>query len=133
MAPRQRLRYAWERPGLWGDPTARRWAYLGAAVIAGIMLIVVVDRREERAADLRVTRAAIGVCFEAAIAYRADHDGECPPDSEVLYKEGYTKTPIRDAWGHPLRVICPGRNDPRGFDVVSDGPDGQPLGLDRVE
>ena len=39
----------------------------------------------------------------------------------------------RDAWGRPLRVTCPGRKDTRGFDVSSDGPDGEPGGLDRVE
>ncbi|HEX7603074.1 MAG TPA: type II secretion system protein GspG [Polyangiaceae bacterium] len=38
-----------------------------------------------------------------------------------------------DAWGHPLRITCPGRLDPKGFDVSSDGPDGLPGGLDRVE
>ncbi len=91
------------------------------------------EARQEEAADKRVTRAAIGVVFDAALAYRADHALACPTDSRALYAAGYTKTLVSDAWGKPLRIICPGRKDPRGFDVVSDGPDGEPLGLDRVE
>ena len=40
---------------------------------------------------------------------------------------GATSTSCRATPGDdPLRVTCPGRRDPRGFDVSSDGPDGEP-------
>ena len=133
MARPRKLSYAWERDHLWRDPTVRRWVYIALSLALLLVLVFVVDAREERAADKRVTRAAIGVVFDATLAYRADHDRVCPADSRALYAAGYTKTLQTDAWGKPLRIICPGRKDPRGFDVVSDGPDGEPLGLDRVE
>ncbi len=133
MARSRKLSYAWERDHLWRDPTVRRWVCIALFLAVLLALVLVVDVREEHAADKRVTRAAIGVVFDATLAYRADHERACPSDSRALYAAGYTKTFLSDAWGKPLRIICPGRKDPRGFDVVSDGPDGEPLGLDRVE
>lgn len=133
MAARSRISYAWERDRLWRAPEFRRWAALGGLGLAVVVVVLAMDAREEHAADARVTRSAIGVVFDATMAFRADHEGGCPPDSRALYAAGYTKTLVADAWGRPLRIICPGRKDPRGFDVVSDGPDGEPLGLDRVE
>jgi general secretion pathway protein G len=38
----------------------------------------------------------------------------------------------RDAWERPLRIQCPGRDRAR-YDLFSDGPDGLPGGLDRIE
>ena len=42
-------------------------------------------------------------------------------------------TPAIRRSGGVLRVTCPGRRDLKGFEVSSDGPDGLPGGLDRVE
>ena len=50
-----------------------------------------------------------------------------------LVASGYARDLPVDAWGRPLRLVCPGLRDPRGFDVYSDGPDGLPGGLDRIE
>jgi general secretion pathway protein G len=50
-----------------------------------------------------------------------------------LVSEGYLAEVPLDAWGRVLRLTCPGRKDPQAFDVSSDGPDGEPGGLDRVE
>jgi general secretion pathway protein G len=47
--------------------------------------------------------------------------------------EGYLAIDPVDAWGRPLRLTCPGRNDPTRYDLMSDGPDGELGGLDRVE
>jgi general secretion pathway protein G len=64
---------------------------------------------------------------------RADHDRACPASLADLVSGGYLHQVPRDAWGRPLRVACPGRIDPAGFDVSSDGPDGEPGGRDRVQ
>jgi len=39
---------------------------------------------------------------------------------------GYTDdSQLQDPWGNPLRYETPGKNSNRGFDLCSDGPDGQ--------
>ena len=88
---------------------------------------------ERNASGVRATRATITTTTNAVAAWRADHDRACPPSVADLVAGGYLAELPRDAWDRLLRVTCPGRKDPRGFDVSSDGPDGQPAGLDRVE
>ena len=83
--------------------------------------------------DIRATRATITMTDSAIGAWRADHERGCPGGLADLVSGGYLHQVPRDAWGRPLRVSCPGRRDARGFEVSSDGPDGQPGGLDRVE
>jgi general secretion pathway protein G len=103
------------------------------AVAGAVALVVVVRSREEHAAAVRATRANITTAVNAVAAYRADHGGACPGSLGDLVGGGYTRDVPADAWGRPLRLTCPGRKDARGFDVSSDGPDGIPGGLDRVE
>jgi general secretion pathway protein G len=40
---------------------------------------------------------------------------------------------IGDAWGRPFRLVCPSRREGVAYDLSSDGPDGEPGGLDRIE
>jgi general secretion pathway protein G len=73
------------------------------------------------------------VVHAAVAAYRADHERRCPATLASLRRDGYMAIDPIDAWGHPLRLTCPGRKDPEGYDLMSDGPDGELGGLDRVE
>ena len=98
-----------------------------------VLAFMVLRARERRAAEVRATRATITTTIRAIAAWRSDHDRSCPGSLADLVSEGYVHRVPRDAWGHALRVACPGRRDPKGFDVSSDGPDGEPGGLDRVE
>jgi general secretion pathway protein G len=131
--PDSRVFFPWERKagplGLLGRTRGR----LVIGVVVALVLIVLVRRREERLASIRATRATITTATRAVASYRADHNGTCPRELGELVTGGYASDPPIDAWGRPLRVTCPGRKDPRGFDVSSDGPDGLPGGLDRVE
>jgi general secretion pathway protein G len=128
-----RVFFPWERKrGIWGAiGRARvRQVLLAGAVIA---LLVIVYRREEKAAAVRATRASITNATRAVASYRADHGGACPKALQDLVTGGYARNVPVDAWGRSLRLTCPGRRDPQGFDVSSDGPDGVAGGLDRVE
>lgn len=125
--------FPWERRRgvrtLFGRARARQ-----ALLLVGVVAAFLVLRdRERRAADVRATRAEITIASGAVAAWRADHDRSCPASLADLVSGGYLHQVPRDAWGHPLRITCPGRRDPRGVDVSSDGPDGEPMGLDRVE
>jgi general secretion pathway protein G len=132
VVSKRRVFFPWERKrGLWGVLSrARLRIVLGVA--AAVALLAVIRSREEHAAAVRATRAKITSAITAVAAFRADH-GRCPQSFAELSTNGYARDVPADAWGRPLRLICPGRKDPDGFDVWSDGPDGVFGGLDRVE
>lgn len=104
-----------------------------AAAIAMMLVLVLLGARERRRTGIRSTRATLGIVAAAVDAYRADHEKKCPERIDLLKQEGYLAIDPKDAWGRPLRLVCPGRKNPDGYDLMSDGPDGQIGGLDRVE
>ncbi len=110
---------------------ARVKLVLGAILV--VVLVVFIRNREEKAAGVRATRATITTAHRAVAAFRADHAGACPRELAEVVASGHARDVPVDAWGRPLRLTCPGRRDPQGFEVSSDGPDGVPGGLDRVE
>jgi general secretion pathway protein G len=134
MARREsRVFFPWERRrGLFGV-LGRARVRLVAAVVVTLFVVVWIRAREERAAGVRATRATIDGAYRAVAAYRADHAGACPKELTELVAGGYCRDVPVDAWGRPLRLTCPGRRDAAGFEIASDGPDGVPGGLDRVE
>lgn len=132
--PRERtILFPWERTG----SLVRRLG-LGRArpVIFALGLIgvfVLFGARERHAIGVRSTRATLGVVRTAVDAYRADHDRGCPASLADLKSGGYLSFEPVDAWGRPLRLLCPGFTHPKSYDLMSDGPDGVFGGLDRIE
>ncbi len=104
-----------------------------AAGLAMAVLLLLLGARERRLVGIRSTRATLSVVHGAIALYRADNERRCPGSLEELKREGYLAIDPVDAWGRPLRLTCPGRKDPEGYDLLSDGPDGEIGGLDRVE
>jgi general secretion pathway protein G len=124
--------FPWEENrGLLGALSQRR---IRAAVALGALTfgVVAIYEAGERAAGVRATRASLTTAGRGVAAYRADHKGVCPRGLPEIVALGYLDTEPLDAWGRPLRLVCPGRQDPLGFELTSDGPDGVPLGLDAV-
>jgi len=108
-------------------------------LLAVLSVVFLIGMRERRASGVRRTRATILTVREAVDSYMSDHDGGCPPKDEngtrsmgSLDKYGNVEEAPKDAWGKPLRLTCPGRDQAR-YELSSDGPDGEPGGLDRVE
>jgi general secretion pathway protein G len=137
MRRRQRERSVflpWERRGSIGRRLGFNRARPVLAVAAVVAFMLLLGSRERTRAGVRSTRATLWSVRIAVDAFRADHDKACPPSFAQLQTEGYlgTTEPV-DAWGRPLRLVCPGRTEPTGYDLTSDGPDGVPGGLDRVE
>jgi general secretion pathway protein G len=130
--PEPRVFFPWERKrGLLGVFGRRRARAIVASVIALVAVVAIYDRSEQAAA-VRSTRATLTTVVGSIQAYRADHAGACPRGLSDVVAQGYLRGEQLDAWGRPLRFECPGRVDPLGFDLSSDGADGLPGGLDQV-
>jgi len=129
----QTIFFPWERTGSLvrqlGFGRAKPFVY--ALVLLALMLGIA--DRERHALGVRSTRATLGVVARAVDAYRADHEGRCPSEVAELYARGYLSFDPLDAWGRPLRLVCPGFARPNRYDLSSDGPDGIFGGLDRIE
>ena len=129
----QRILFPWDvRVGV------LRWLLVGrfrsvltmGGLVAFIALVAV---RERGRSGERQTRSAIYDMRPAVDAYMAEHDGGCPGTLEEVAPFVRRNTVRRDAWGRALVLTCPGRQPGVAYDLTSDGPDGVPGGLDRIE
>ena len=102
-------------------------------VVLLLGLTVLVGVSERRRAGIRQTRATLLSLRTAIDSYLADHGGDCPEELAALTDYGSFRTLPLDAWGRPFRLTCPGRREGDRYDLASDGPDGKPGGLDRIE
>lgn len=92
-----------------------------------------VGMRERRATGIRQTRATLLDLRRAVDAYLADHDGGCPEKlDQVLVYTRRQELP-RDAWGQDFRFVCPTDVPGLSYELMSDGPDRRPGGLDRIQ
>ena len=128
-----RILFPWERHG-----GVRRFIRLGhlrpILVITFLLLSVVgIATRERSQAGLRQTRASLQEVGRAVESYMAEHDGGCPTDIQEIAPHTKHKQVLRDAWGQMPRLVCPSQHTDVGYEIVSDGPDRIPGGLDRVE
>lgn len=129
----QSIYLPWERRG--GISRRLGLARIRPFFLALLVLVIVVllGVRERQRTGERATRAALLVVRRAVDAYRADHEGKCPKQLEELETTRYLADLPDDAWGRPLRLVCPGRREGAAYELSSDGPDGEPGGLDRIE
>lgn len=103
-------------------------------VVVGVIgFVVLIGARERKSAGIRQTQATLSGARRAVDAYLADHDGGCPPSLAAVGATAHWEGIPHDAWGRPLRLVCPGRFEGAPYELMSDGPDGEPGGLDRVE
>ena len=130
--------FPWERRGIGRAlqlPRRRATVWLLLAATLGFFVWIHLRNTQQR--NVRVTRATLERTRSALDAYRADHGGRCPKDLSELAAPGdhpaYLSSLPVDAWRRPLRFSCPSRQPTRPYDLVSDGADGEPYGLDRIE
>lgn len=135
MAARKReqtIFFPWERRGgILKVPWLRSRVLLACVGMGAVLLWFGMEQKDD--VGVRSTRATMLVVREALDAYRADHEGRCPPSLASLGAEGYLEVDPLDAWNRPLVLTCPGRKDPASYDLVSYGANGDMRGLERVE
>ncbi len=129
----RRIFFPWE-----GRRGPARWLRQGPlrvvlGLVAAVVLFGAIGVGERRQAGVRQTRARLLAAYRAVDTYLADHDGACPPDLGAVARHVRLGGVPRDAWGRPLRLTCPSRRDDARYELMSDGPDGLPGGLDRIE
>jgi hypothetical protein len=104
-----------------------------AIVLFSITFVVLVGSRERRQSGVRQTRATLLSLRRGVDAYMAENDGACPQNLEKVLDFTSAKKVPNDAWGNPFRLVCPARRQDERYELMSDGPDGKPGGLDRIE
>ena len=128
----RRILFPWERRRM-----LRRWLGLGQLrpyLLLGALgaFVFLIGLSERRAAGERQTRATLIGARRAVEAYIADSDGGCPRDMTQAAEHARLEHTPEDAWGRPFRLLCPG-HESNPYELMSDGPDGLPAGLDRIE
>ncbi len=101
-------------------------------LIASAVAVNVIGRQKD--AELRKAKADVqNIANQGVDAFRVMR-GRYPSTDEglhVLVQEGFLKPnqadgTLKDPWGHEYIYLYPGQAHPDGFDVKSNGPDGQP-------
>lgn len=130
---RSSIFFPWEgRRGLYGIFRAGRVKpVLGTLALVSFLVLIVSREREK--SGIRETRATLLGVRHALDAYLAENDGNCPKSLEEVRNFGSFESLPRDAWGNALRLVCPARRQGERYELLSDGPDGRPGGLDRIE
>ena len=124
--------FPWERrTSLLRGRVLRSRPLLAAMAMAAVLLLLGMRVRSQTGE--RSTRATVMAVRAGVDAWRADHEGRCPPALGVLKDQGYIAREPVDAWGRPLVLTCPGRRNPEGYDLMSYGESGDMRGLERIE
>ena len=128
-----RILFPWE-----GKGGFRRWLGLGkmrpflwAFFVIGFVWLVAV--RERSATGIRTTRVSLLETRRAIDLYMAENKAQCPKTLASVAQYLAGERMLSDAWGRPLRLVCPSERPGYDYELMSDGPDGKPGGLDRIE
>lgn len=129
----RRIFFPWEgRGGLRRFLAMGRFGPILAFIAIGLVTGSIVAR-ERRASGDRRTRVALDFVRPGVERYLLENEGKCPTSLEQVREHLTRKELPLDGWGQPLRLVCPSARANVAFVLMSDGPDGIPGGLDRIE
>ncbi|MCG5054805.1 MAG: type II secretion system protein GspG [Myxococcales bacterium] len=94
------------------------------SLIAGTIGVAVFNNFKK--GQIKAAKLNVKEVSGAVQQYMIDNNSECPPTIDDLVSQKYLKkNNIKDPWGKPFTIKCPGDQDPDGIDVMSSGPDKQ--------
>lgn len=128
----RRIFFPWE-----GRGTLRQYFSVGrvgpVVLLSGLLSFVLwVGHAEQQAAGERLTLLAISRLRGPVERFLLAHEGRCPSPSQLQAEARLEAWPV-DGWGKPIRLVCPSEREDSPYLLMSDGPDGEPGGLDRIE
>lgn len=128
-----RIFFPWESEG--GLRRFFKFTQVGPGLLALFVLtfVWVAARRERHASGERQTVLALQEVKRATARYVVEHDGRCPDSLELLTPHLPGGRVPLDGWGKPIRIVCRPTVSDLDYIIMSDGPDGLPGGLDRIE
>jgi general secretion pathway protein G len=112
-------------------------------VILAVLAAIVIPKMAGRSQQAKVTAAGTQIKgFETALDMYETDTGGYPKSLDSLlnepsgvqnWKGPYLKQTVPlDPWGNPYSYSYPGKNNPKGYDISSTGPDGQVGGDDDI-
>ncbi len=129
----RRIFFPWE-----GRGTIRQFLALGRVgpvlVLSAVLLFVYwVAERERHSAGVRITLVALSSLQAPVERYLLENEGRCPKQLDDVLEYATFEALPRDGWGGAVRLVCPSERSGVDYILMSDGPDGEPGGLDRIE
>jgi type II secretory pathway pseudopilin PulG len=100
------------------------------SLIAGTVGVVVFNRY--RTGLVKVAKINVSEISNAVVQYMIDNDSNCPQGMDDLAAKKHLKKAMKDPWGRPFSIVCPGQKDPDSADVTSSGPDKQAGNADDI-
>jgi len=105
--------------------------------ILGLIATVVAVNVADSATNAEISKARLDIKgLEQGLDMYRLKKGRYPTTSEglqVLYSSNTLKgTLSKDPWGNDYVYLYPGQKNPKGFDLMSYGPDGNPGGGDDI-
>jgi len=112
-------------------------------VILAVLAAIVIPKMSGRSQQAKVTAAGTQIkSLETALDMFEADTGYYPKGLDALlnepsgtqnWKGPYLKQEVPlDPWGNAYHYTYPGKNNPKGYDLSSNGPDGQPGGDDDI-
>jgi len=105
--------------------------------ILGLIATVVAVNVQDAAGNAEMKAAQLDIKgYEQALDMYRLQKGRYPTSSEglgILHSSGKVKGSLKkDPWGRDYVYLYPGQKNPKGFDLMSYGPDGNPGGGDDI-
>jgi general secretion pathway protein G len=129
----RRIFFPWEGRGALRRFFARGRMFSIFVVVLLTFIVVTMVKRERYAAGVRLTVVALYTVRPLVERYLTEREGKCPTSLDEVRLVQTGQALPRDAWGRPLRLVCPSGRPGIEYVLMSDGPDGLPGGTDRIE
>ncbi len=133
LSKERRIFFPWEGRGALRRFFARGRVFSILVVVFIVGTVFAMVGKERHAAGVRRTIRALSATRPLVERYLLQEEGRCPDGLDQVGEAFGVETLPKDGWGRPLRLVCPSHRPGKTYVLMSDGPDGKPGGIDRIE